>query len=98
MTKMRALTRHWFMVPLILIVVGLQLGIGLVVVKGAGFGFKIVKQGQVHDEQGSRGAGVENDSSPSLPPCPPAPRHRLLCYLPPSPLPPLPPPSRRPPP
>jgi peptidoglycan/xylan/chitin deacetylase (PgdA/CDA1 family) len=41
---MRVLTRYWFVIPLLVIVVGLQLGIGFVVVRGADIGLKIVRQ------------------------------------------------------
>jgi peptidoglycan/xylan/chitin deacetylase (PgdA/CDA1 family) len=47
MSIIRALSRYWFLILLVLlIIVGLQLVIGFVVVKGAGIGLKLVRQEQ----------------------------------------------------
>ncbi|MBN1221579.1 MAG: polysaccharide deacetylase family protein [Anaerolineae bacterium] len=46
MSILRALTRYWLVILLILLVVGLQLGVGFVGVKGAGIGLKLARPGQ----------------------------------------------------
>jgi peptidoglycan/xylan/chitin deacetylase (PgdA/CDA1 family) len=44
MSIARVLSRYWFVIPLLIIVAGLQLGIGFVVVRGADIGFKKMRQ------------------------------------------------------
>ncbi|MBN1992475.1 MAG: polysaccharide deacetylase family protein [Anaerolineae bacterium] len=53
----RILARYWFIVPIFILIVGLQLGAGFMVFKSIGLGLQIIGP-----------AGQQNDAPPSLPP------------------------------